>query len=181
MFVTWNFKAFIYDYLPLRLRTTKRIKWLHTLVSGVENLYNSLIERRNSAVFEMLHNAQRLSLEHLLNSVIQINGKPILLADADNLPEYYLYKDTEQTPNIFDTYSFSGVPVNYNPTELFLFSDTDDGSLENEIWLFTDDSSLTTINFYVFLDYTDIQHTELLVNLVNKYKLLGSNYKIILY
>lgn len=180
MFITWNFKKFVNDYIAPKLRTDRRIKWIETLTSQISLLYTNLYARRNADVFLMQHTGQVASLEHLLNSLVPIVGKPIVITDGQSFPNYYLFSDEETTPTIFDTYIKDSTTVEYNPTDLFIFNDDETVQPEQEIWLFPD-TNINDVDFVVLIDYVDVAQISLVEDYVNIYKIAGSEYKIILY
>jgi len=136
----------------------------------------------------MQHTGQVLSLEHLLNSLIDVTGKPIIISDSENIPNHYVGTDGEALPNITDEYTlYNSTVVNYNPAKVYLKSDDELTVVEDEYEVYViDDVTAGTdvVDFYVFVDYIDGIDTEKkqLINMyVNKYKLAGSTFRIIKY
>jgi len=63
----YNFDNIIFDLLPIELRTLGQFEWLHSLIKPLGDYKTDLNAYYNQTIYDALHNAQVLSLEHYLN------------------------------------------------------------------------------------------------------------------
>ena len=185
-FIKWNFEQFIQDYLPPKLRKPTRIADLIYLASGIITNYDSLVARRDADLFLIKHTGQSKSVEHFLNNFFDITGKPILIFDAEVVPNYYIGQDDEDALNVADSYTNpSGTDVDYNPTDLYIGQDDEATIDELTLWIGDDEGdTVDRLDFLVYIDnidYADTNKVSSIQYYVNLFRPAGTTWKFITY
>jgi len=176
-----DLKQFTKDLLPMVLRTEKRIDYLYALLNNIYTRYSEMLIRREDNLFISQHTGQIASLEHLLNSKVNVLGKPIYIDDNYSVPLFYIGKDNTVLTDIKDIYSRNDGDVEYNPIKPYIGNDGVNAG-DNQVWLQTDSIvNNDYIDFIVYVDYVDYQDAsklKLIEYYVNKYRTMSFTFII---
>ncbi len=178
-------KKFVVDYLTGDYRNEFNVLYIETLLKDTENEMKTFAVIRDEMTYVMKHTGQVASIEDLLNTLIDVLGKPIKIGNGVVQPTYYLATDNIVEPNVVAEYGLNGNFVEYNPFEVWLADDTtEDISEELTFWL-DDETDLTyKIDFIVYVDAVDVINLDkkkLIDYYINYYKSPASRYKIVAY
>jgi len=174
-FVNINLNQLLIDVLPPKLRTPKRIAYLKALIHPLVNKYNFLLNYRKDILNLVKHTGQLKSIEHTLNTRINIVGKPIKIELGTTYPIYYLSSINASIINILAEYKRNNVSYNYNPTVIWL-GNTNQPINDKTTWINSiGNGSPTTFNVFVdAIDYEDPMKLQLINYYINLYLQVGS-------
>lgn len=110
--ISLNFNQYIYDYYQPKLRNTKLIEYTQLLISPIVRQYDEFVKFYNDLKFVYSHTAQRMSVEHLLNNVIDIVSKPIKLIDGFTFAQYTIGTKIDYSD---DTFDYNNQVITYKP------------------------------------------------------------------
>ena len=109
-----NFNQYIFDYYQPKLRNPKLVEFSQMLISPIIRQYDEFVKYYDDLKFIYSHTAQRKSVEHLLNNVIDIFSKPIKLIDGFTFSQYTIGKNVVKD-NGNDTFDYNGQVITYKP------------------------------------------------------------------
>jgi len=183
--ILFDYKQFIKDYVPLRLRNQLNLDWLNANNEPTITGYDASVARHNINVFDMKHTGQVMSLEHLLNEKVDVLGKKIIIGDTGNIPQWYAGQDNELPTKTIDFYSYEGSEISYEPNKPYIGQDSETPDLNHTLWVGSDVTVETdTTDFIVYVDALDYQDTvklDIINYYVKKYKLGGFSYSVVPY
>jgi len=158
--IIWDFKESLMDLIPTKLKTQSVIDWFSLANSQLEILNDTFLTKRDSDIFDITHTNQILSLQHLLNYKLNVNGKPIKVVNGDDYPEYFIsgYDDGRDINNSVDSYynTILSMSVQYQPNNMYIADETATVVDSDELWIGSDTVPLEKDKLIVFVDYLDI-------------------------
>ena len=180
-YIKVNFKQLLKDNLFSPLRNFLNESWHNYLNTAVDGFYTQLLNIRENNLYLTNHTSQKISLEHLFNTVNDqfgnklIFGSPVTCETTGNIPLFYFWtfdeRDSGLVPSgVQGTYSYDNQAVTYDPTLAISWTDDEiyDGSGNIQIpyeelsWMFTDET--TGINQYTIwvdpIDYIGFSGTD---------------------
>lgn len=157
-----DFAKLINNLLPHFLRGAKMKAWLESLLKPVVDLYDSLLAYRDEKLYEAQITGQVDSLEKMLNDAFPAGdsgARPIYITDIDDYTEDIL---------IFNTAEYESETWLYNTAEA-----------ETETLIYNGTEGQSSFDFLVYIDVALPYDLDLMISLINKYKLSGTTYQII--
>ena len=166
LFYDINWGSLIYYLLPVRLRNTKQIRWLGTLLNPVYDTYVQFYQDRTNNLYELAHNSQVVYLQGILNEIFDGGTGGINIVDGAIADPLYVFLDAETEP------LWLGLTGEVGST---LYPDPQ--------WLFTDaETSVTGYQFIVMVPVYLTFDINRMKAVIDKYRLPSkSNYGIITY
>jgi hypothetical protein len=170
----------IRDLLPVLYKAKYQLnnnlyQLIQVFSKGSKDLYNDFITYEKDNFYELLHNAQVLSLEHQLNDYYHLpfpieQTQSIWIGDGAYLDQTYIFLNEE------------GDAGGLNDVQLYLFNNSEYGNpLQTDTFLFNN-SEYVIDNIDFTINYPDtITNTDYISSIVNKYRLAGYTYKLISY
>lgn len=101
MQIDWNRFALL--LLPLRLRTGTVYGLIKSMVAGVVNAYNALINYNADVKYKLAHTSQVWSIEAVLNDRFDLVQRRIKLVDAGGFDVTCLFPDGDIRPVILNS------------------------------------------------------------------------------
>ncbi len=161
----FNWLVWLNDMLPIKRRTVSIFSWFAVPFKEIQNLYLSFLLLRCQLLFQSAANGQTIKLERFLNMLFDDVDRGIIIENTlINFDTLYLYRRGEQ-PSAGD--------------ESFLYN-RDETPLGNQEYLFQKDEVELSVDFIVKVPssiYSIINLGELAA-IVDKYKFVGTKYKI---
>lgn len=103
--------------LPTFLRKKRTVAWLYSLVSPIDSLHYSFIQKRERDLYKLSHNGQVCYLRAALNDKFDIDKRRIKIVDGNSYKREYIYTRGEQLPKYLGpVYLYS--PTDYEDTGL---------------------------------------------------------------
>ncbi len=161
----FSFISWLSDLIPIIRRKVKIFSWYSIPFFELQNLYQKFLMLRCQLLFESAANGQTIKLERFLNILFDNVDRGIIIENTlINFDTLYLYRRGEQ-PSAGD--------------ESFLYN-RDETPLGNQEYLFQKDEVELSVDFIVKVPssiYSIINLGELAA-IVDKYKFVGTKYKI---
>ena len=159
-----NFTTLIINLLPHFLRKDKMLAWLLVILKPVILVYGSFLDYRNAKLYEAQITGQVISLEKMLNDTFhdeQSGAIPIYITDSQDQDEGVLLFNAAESE-----------------TETWLFNQAE--VTEPDTMIFNSGEGQSGYGFIVYVDVALPFDRDLMVGMINKYKLAGTTYKIII-
>lgn len=172
-FIRVNVKQLISDRLFPVLRTIFNLDWhsyLNTLFDGFDKQINDI---RDENLYLTNHTSQKISLEHLFNTVTDQNGNklivgsPVVCETSGVTPLFYFWTFEEREGSlvpdgVVGSYTYNNQEVIYDPTLAISWTDEElydiNGNIQipyNELsWMFLDEDTYTN-NYTIWVDPID--------------------------
>lgn len=95
-----NWKRFVVNLLPVKLRTGSVYGLISAMVSGVVHIYNTLLSYNNNVTYKLAHTSQVWSIEDVLNDSFDPSQRRIYLQDAGGEVVTLIHRRTDEEPVI---------------------------------------------------------------------------------
>ena len=155
--VNWN--RFAIWNLPNEIRNIELVQFVLALFQPIKDAYNRFIQFREEQLYEIQINGQVIKLERVLNDTIDPIDRRIYITDGDYYEPPVFYEEWENKPVIF----------------------YDEGDPENPIFYSIDDlDNRITFNFFVHVPQSIFFESTRMRALVNKYKIFGRTFEIVI-
>ncbi len=161
----FNWLVWLNDMLPIKRRTVSIFSWFAVPFKELQNMYLSFLLLRCELLFQSAANGQTIILERFLNMLFDDIDRGIIIENTlSNFETLYLYRRGEQ-PSVGD--------------ESFLYQ-KGEFPLGNQEYLFNKDEVELSVDFIVKVPSAiyGIINLGQLAAIVDKYKFVGTKYKI---
>jgi hypothetical protein len=155
---------FNFDYIkalimlvPVKLRKPKTLAWITVLSSLIVSLKEQTVLFRSNTLYNLNHNSQVASIEHLLNDIFNSGNPGIFITDPFFKPQTYLYNKREARPALYLKNASEASDPNY---------------LHNRSTFYP------SVNFIVWVPDFVVFDESRMRGLINNVKLAGKNYEI---
>lgn len=115
-----NFSVLGKQLLPVRLRNSKMLAWIRSLLKPVEELYNIFKGNRTSNLYQLAHNSQVVYLQAALNDVFDTVNRNIIVDDGAFEDPLFVYQPLEDEPLWLGLVAESGTTY---PNPQWLYTD----------------------------------------------------------
>lgn len=156
--IQFDFDEVIEFNLPIHLRQFKILAYLKFISTPFKRLLNEFYEFTNKVKYEVSFNGQVIYLEHILNDTFDNVNRGIYITDADQEDQVFLFNQAEQNE------------------KTYLYNISESGP---ETYLYNQSESLSWPNFIVNVPSGVTYDENQMKALINKYKLAGKKYKIV--
>ena len=155
----------VWQNLPVRLRQDVEWAWLKALIQPVKDVYVLFTDFRNSKLYELAHNSQVCFLQAALNDLFDAGLRRITISDPEWHDPLYVYRVDED-----------------KPVWLALDSEVGGTAYDSPVYLFTDAETVDIISTFIVNVPSGLAYdADQMRALIGKYKLVGTNYVIVVF
>lgn len=116
-----NWKRFIINLLPVKLRTATVYAFINAALTPVVNLYNAFLVYFTEVDYKLKHTSQVFSLRAVLNDAFDVDQRRITVDDPGGAEIILLDLDSYENAVILDTDEYAAVIIHvdsdYNGTD----------------------------------------------------------------
>lgn len=98
-----NFRRFIVNMLPVKLRTISLYALIYSLFNGIVDIYNRLTAYSDTISYKLKHTSQVWSIQKVLNDEFDPSARRIRVTDSGDAEVILLNMDADQMPVLLDS------------------------------------------------------------------------------